>query len=169
MSLLGKKILGLVSKPRKRDGKISIPSYEQAVKIGILYTYEGERKEESIDLLKQLLDQDKHIEVLCLMDNKEIASSKNPCFYVDELNHWGKIKSEIASQFLTTSYDYLIHLDFELNDILKSFLNRTQAKCRVGYYSEIGGPYYELMIGINKSVGTSNFAEQAVKYIKSIR
>ncbi len=169
MSLLGKKMLGLVSKSKKRDAKQVIPSYEQSQSIGIIYTFEGDKKEETIDMLLNTLGENKHVDVLCFMDMREITSSKHPSFHIEQLNNWGKIDSEEATKFSETSFDYLIHLDFEMNEIMKSLLNRTKAKCRVGFYSEKAEQYYELMIGINKSAGTTNFAEQIIKYIKSIR
>lgn len=134
-----------------------------------MYTYGGDKKEESVDVLHSLIGDEKEVQVLCFIDKKEIANSTHPSFHIEQLNSWGKINSNEVVKFLESEFDYLIHLDFELNEILKSLLNRTKAKCRVGFHSEKGNLYYELMIGINKNAGTTNFAEQAVKYIKSIR
>lgn len=169
MSLIGKKMLSLFNKSGKRPKSQTIISYEQAQKIGIIYTYEGDKKEETIDHIISLIDKEKQVDVLCYMDKKEISASKNPTFSIDQLSNWGKINSEEASHFLNTPFAFLIHLDFELNEIMKSMLIHTKAKCRVGFHSETGNGFYELMIGMNKSAGTSNFAEQILKYIKAIR
>ncbi|WP_286745275.1 hypothetical protein [Roseivirga sp. UBA1976] len=169
MSILGRKILGLVNKPRKREYKEPIPPYEKATNIGVLYTYEGEKKEESINQLVEELGKHKHIQVLCFVNQKEVPSLNRATLKIDQISSWGKLNSPETESFLDTSFDYLLHLDFELNEIAQTLLNRTKAKCRVGFHSETATNYYELMIGINKSAGTANFAEQMVKYIKAIR
>lgn len=169
MSLIGKKMLSLFNKSGKRPKSQAIISYEQAQKIGIIYTYEDEKKEEAIQHIVNLINNEKVVYVLCYMDKKEVASSINPTFRVDQISSWGKINSEEASHFLNSPFDFLIHLDFDLNEIMKNMLIHTKAKCRVGFHSETGNDFYELMIGMNKSAGTSNFAEQILKYIKAIR
>lgn len=169
MSLIGKKLLSLSNNPLKRQKSQAIPSYEQAERIGILYTFEGEKKEEATDNIIHLISNEKKVDVLCYLDKKDLSNAKHPSFRIDQLNRWGKINSSEAQGFLSNSYDFLIHLDFELNEIMKNMLIHTKAKCRVGFHSETGSNFYELMIGMNKSAGTSNFAEQIIKYIKAIR
>ncbi|MBO6495185.1 hypothetical protein [Roseivirga sp.] len=169
MSLLGKKLLKMLHKPEKRAKNQEIPSFESAKNIGIIYTY-GEKKSESADSIIELIEADsKQVDVLCFIDKKDITESKHPFFKIDQLSSWGKINSPEVESFLATSFDFLIHLDFELNEIMRTMLINTKAKCRVGFHSQQAADYYELMIGMNKSAGTSNFAEQTVKYIKAIR
>lgn len=169
MSLIGKKLLSLTNKSGKRQKNLAMPSYERSQNIGILYTFD-EKKQESADAIIKLIDDsNKKIDVLCFIDRKEVESSKHPFFKIEQLNNWGKIKSEEVDQFINTSFDFLIHLDFEMNEIMKNMLIHTKAKCRVGFHAENSSDYYELMIGMNKSAGSSNFAEQTIKYIKAIR
>lgn len=169
MSLIGKRLLRLSNNKTKRPIPQVIPSYERAERVGILYTYEGDKKEEATENLISLINKEKQVDVLCYLDRKDLTNSKHPSFRIDQLNRWGKLNSSEAEEFLNTSYDYLIHLDFELNEIMKNMLIHTKAKCRVGFHTESGRNFYELMIGMNKSSGTSNFAEQIIKYIKAIR
>ena len=169
MSLIGKKLLNLFGKTSKRDSSVAIPSYEQAKRIAVLYTFEDEKKEEAVDALKELIDVTKKVDILCFIDKKEIPYGKHPSFRIEQLSNWGKINSEEVEKFLETPYDYLIHLDFEMNEIIKNLLTNTKAKCRVGFHADSASSYYELMIGMNKSAGTTNFAQQIVKYIKAIR
>lgn len=169
MSLLGKKLLSLLNNPKKRKKSQEIPSYDKAEKIGILYTYGDEKKEETIQLLRELIDDRITTEVLCYSEKKEAVQTDHPTFSIEHLNNWGKVNSPEAEQFMNTPFDFLIHLDFDLNEIMKNMLIHTKAKCRVGFHSENGLEFYELMIGMNKNAGTSNFAEQTIKYIKAIR
>lgn len=169
MSLIGKRLLRLSNNRTKRHTPQVIPSYERAERVGILYTYEGDKKEEATDHFIGLISKEKKVDVLCYLDKKDLTHAKHPSFRIDQLNRWGKLNSSEAQDFLSTSFDFLIHLDFELNEIMKNMLIHTKAKCRVGFHTESGSNFYELMIGMNKSAGTSNFAEQIIKYIKAIR
>lgn len=169
MSLIGKKLLSLMNKGGKRQKNQVFPSYENSHSIGILYTYDEKKQESAENIIKLINDESKKVEVLCFIDRKEVESSKHPFFRIEQLNNWGKIKSDEVDQFINTSFDFLIHLDFEMNEIMKNMLIHTKAKCRVGFHAENSSDYYELMIGMNKSAGSSNFAEQTIKYIKAIR
>lgn len=169
MSLLGKKLLKVLHKPDKRAKSQEIPSFEKASRIGIIYTYD-ENKSESANAVTSLLkESQKQVDILCFIDNKEVIETKHPHFNLEQLSSWGKINSTEVETFLNAPFDFLIHLDFEVNEIMRTMLINTKAKCRVGFHSEETAEFYELMIGMNKSAGSSNFAEQIVKYIKAIR
>lgn len=171
MSILAKKVLGLLNRPGKRKKK-SIPSvrpFKEAEKLGIIYTWNGREKEDELESFIQLIGENKAIEVLCYNPTKEVIDTKHPTISISDLSPLGKIKSEIAQEFINRPFDFIFHFDFELNDIIRSVLIKTNARCRVGHHSADNSAYYELMIGINKSEGMSKFAEQIVKYIKAIR
>lgn len=169
MSLIGKKILSFTSKSSRKQKKAEIPSYENAQQIGILYTYEGDKKEDAVKQIKTLLGTEKQTRILCFVNSKEDIEIKNPSFRIDQLNTWGKIESEEVNSFQEAEFDYLIHFDFESNEIIDSLLVNSKAKCRVGFHTEDAAKHYELMIGMNKSAGPSKFAEQIIKYLKAIK
>jgi len=169
MSLLGKKLLELTSKSSKRKRQIVMPNYADASHMGIIYTYGDEKKEESINELIKLIDDEKQVDVLCYINSKEIVTTKHPSFQIDQLNNWGKFNSKEVEYFQNANFDFLIHFDFEEDEIVQSLLRQTKAKCRVGFHSENTIQYYELMISMNKSAGSANFAKQIMKYIKAIK
>lgn len=171
MSILAKKLLGLLNRPSKRNKK-NIPPiipFDEAKKLGIIYTWEGQKKEEELDSFIQLIGKNKTVDVLCFNPTKENIDTKHSIISISDLTALGKLNSELAQEFTNKCFDFVFHFDFELNDIIRSILVQTNARCRVGHHSVDDSAYYELMIGINKSVGMSNFAEQIVKYIKAIR
>lgn len=171
MSILAKKLLGLLNRPSKRDKKIIPPiiPFNVAKKLAIIYTWDGQKKEEELNEFIQLINEDKTVDILCYNSGKEVIDTIHPTVSLGDLTHLGKLNSEIAQEFINEPFDFIFHFDFELNDVIKSILVQTNARCRVGYHSADNAAYYELMIGINKSVGMANFAEQVVKYIKAIR
>lgn len=169
MSLIGKKILSLTSKSIRKQNKAEIPSFASAQQIGILYTYEDEKKESSVQQMIESLGAKKEATVLCFINSKEAIETEHPSFRIDQLNTWGKIESEEVISFQKIEFDFLIHFDFETNEIIDSLLVNSKAKCRVGFHAEESARNYELMIGMNKSAGPHNFAEQIIKYLKAIK
>lgn len=171
MSLLGKKILSLgnPSDKKARSGAIH-KTFEEAGAIGILFSWEDKQQEQTIqEFIKQLGDQ-KRVSCLCFNPDKKTAPDTSfPIFDMGQLTMLGKIESPETNQFLQEPFDYLFHLDFELNDIMKSFLSRSKAHYRVGFHSEEGEKFYDLMIGINKNAGLHNFASQILKYVNALK
>ncbi|MFY0592649.1 DUF6913 domain-containing protein [Roseivirga sp.] len=172
MSILSKKLLTLFNKSDKRGKKNVLPviSFETAKSVGVLYTWKDNQKEleveKFIDLLK---NEGKSVDTLCYNPGKETINTINPVVSVTDLSALGKLNADSSNAFSNKPFDFLFHLDFELDEIVQSILNQTNARCRVGYHSPDNSSYYELMIGIDKSAGLSNFTAQIVKYIKAIK
>lgn len=171
MSTIGKKLLGLLNKPVKRSkkGEANIIPFEQAENLGVIFTWSDSKKESELAAFIKLLGEEKKVDVLCFNPTKTPINSNYPTVDISSLSNLGKLNSEVAQKFIGSSFDYIFHFDFELNEVVKSILVQSKAKCRVGLHSEDGSRYYELMIGINKSAGITNFAQQMAKYVKAIR
>lgn len=171
MSLLGKKLLSLgnPSEKRPRPAKEQKP-FSEARSLGVLFTWEGKQKESSIKNFIDRINQGRSIKCLCFNPNKkEVINSELPVFTTGELSILGKIESEQTNDFLAEPFDYLFHLDFELNDITRALLMRSKAHFRLGFHSDEGEKFYEMMIGINKSAGLDNFAGQMLKYVNALK
>jgi len=170
MSLLGRKILNLGSRPDKRPGKKVAKSFDQATTIGILYTWQDKAKEEEILRFVSAITEGRKVECLCFNpDKKTIPDTQFQVFDLSELSMLGKIDSAETNRFLQQPFDYLFHLDMDLNEICQALLSRSQAQYRVGLHSEEGEKFYELMIGINKNAGLHNFASQILKYVNALK
>lgn len=170
MSVIGKKILSLFNNPKKRKkGTIKLVPFDKAELVGILYTWSDSQKEEVLTSLIEKIGTEKKVEVLCFNPTKNPIISQHPTFDESVVTNFGKLNSEDVHRFIKAPFDYLFHLDFESNELLKNILIQTNAKCRIGVHDEEHTSFYELMIGINKSSGISNFADQMIKYVRAIR
>ena len=170
MSILGKKLLSLQNRSDRQSETVREQvTFAAARNIGILYTWESGNKESVISEFTSQIGQDRQIKFLCFNpDRKQVIETEHPVFSEADLTLLGKINSEEALHFLQEPFDYLFHLDFELNELMKSLLLRSKAKCRVGFHTESGENCYELMIGINKSAGLHNFTAQILKYVNAL-
>lgn len=170
MSVLGKKILKLFNSPKRRKkSNASLVPFEQSSSIGIIYTWVDQKKEEALEALVQQIGPNKKIEILCFNPSESAISTENASFDMTALTNFGKLNSEAVHNFIQEPFDYLFHFDLESEELVKSILVQTKARCRIGIHDEFNTDYYELMIGINKSAGISNFAKQMIKYVSSIR
>lgn len=170
MSIIGKKLFKLLHRPskRKRDGEV-ITSFEKATHLAILYTWVDPEKESVLEGFIERVGAGRQVDVLCFNPTKKPVSSQYPVLETTDISISGRLNSAVAKEFLDKSFDFIFHFDFDLNEITKSILVMTKAKCRVGFYSETRTKYYELMIGMNKNTGIANFAGQMEKYVKEIR
>lgn len=170
MSVLGKKILSLFNSPsRRKKNPESLVPFDQAKSIGILYTWVDAQKEEALSSFLEEVGQNRRVEILCFNPTKNAIETQNPVFDESVLSNFGKLNSPEVQNFIKLPFDYLFHFDLDSDEIVKSILVQTKAKCRIGIHDNNYTDYYELMIGINKSAGISNFAEQMIKYVKAIR
>lgn len=170
MSVFRKKILGLFNNPnRRKKSTESILPFEKATSVGILYTWTDSKKEEVLEGFIEQIGASKKVDVLCFNPLNTPADTRHSTFDNSALTNFGKLNSTEVQDFIKSSFDYLFHFDFESDEIIKSILVQTNAKCRIGIHDSDNTDYYELMIGINKSAGISNFAEQMIKYVKAIR
>ena len=171
MSEIGKRILSFInSGSKKTTGKRNIVPFDEARSIGVLYSWEGTKKEEAIEKFKAELSEAKSISCVCYSpDKKVVPETKNPILSVVDLSVLGKINSTVAESFVKKPFDFLFHFDFETSEITESLLINSTAKCRVGLHSDKNEKLYELMIGINKNAGIDNLIEQMLKYVKALK
>lgn len=170
MSLLGRKILSHRAKSGKRPRGQKPVSFELAQSIGILFTWEDKAKENEVKQFIDAISESRRIECLCFNpDKKTLPDTTFDVFDSSQLSVLGKIESDSTNRFLHQPFNYLFHLDLELNEMCQALLSRSQAQYRVGLHTEEGENFYELMIGINKSAGLHNFAGQMLKYVNAMK
>lgn len=172
MSLIGKKILQFKTNWTTKNIERSINAlpYDQAQSFGLLYVYESNAKEEAVhNWVERLKSDQKKVHVLCMQSDAKPPLSTFPTLTLSDMTAMGSIKNDVLVQFLERSYDYFIHLDFEVDEVVDMIIIKTKAKCKIGFYSEQHQKKYDLMIGMNKSAGIVNFVEQITKYLKSIK
>lgn len=167
MSLLGKKILNLLNNPSKaKKHSKQMISFDDSQRIGIIYTWVDKAKMTFIEEFTQSLE--KEVAILSFNPSKDLVDTIHPIFNIDELSALGKLKSEVADTFLRKQFDYLFVLDFDLSEVTQHLIVNCNAICRVGCHIDDAEEYFDLMIGVNENAGIANFAEQLLKYVKTI-
>ena len=169
MSFIGKKIHGILNRPSKRKTTADHISFEHASTIGVLFTWTDQRTLEEIEAFISEVRTIKDVKTLCYNPTKEELNINFHTVNLTDLSGLGKLNSDVANEFTQSKFDFLFHLDFELNEITQSILSNSAAKCRMGIHSTEGESYYEMMIGINQNAGLTNFAQQILKYAKGIK
>lgn len=171
MSVIGKKILLLLnSSGKERIKRGALKPFNEASSIGIIYTYEGVKKEALISGFIDKINVNKKVDRLCFNPEQNITlETKNSVFSIDDLTVFGKISSSETVEFLNKEFEYLFHLDVELNEITDVLLTKSKAQCRIGLHSDKLSIPFELMIGINKSAGLDNLIEQMLKYVNALK
>lgn len=145
------------------------PSFFNAKKIGLIYTWEGDLKREAIDdFIKVMEISGKEVSTACFY-----RSLKNITPYDDDLvvtrkdfKLFGGIKSEEAINFIDQKFDFLFHLDLNGNIFIENMLARCNACCRVGRYEELKKDYYDFMIEVGSDKKIEKLCEEMLKYTK---
>ena len=144
--------------------------FSESEKIGIIYSWEDSQKEKSIREFAESLGSNKSVSFLCFNPIKKIQpTTENPTFSKADFNLFGKIQSQTAISFMDEPFDFLFHLDFDINPMIKSLLEKSKANWKVGCYSDQGEGIYDLMIKINKSAGLKNLSDQMRIYVNALK
>lgn len=145
-------------------------SYENSKTAGIIYTWEGERKDEIInDFKKELEESGKKVKTICYKQGEINRNSRKNFFFNEEdFSRYGKIKSKLPSQFIQNRFDFLFHLDTTQNISIEYLLALSNARCRVSRLDYTKKEFYEFMIKTNKGDGFEQLCNQILHYTKSI-
>ncbi|KOF02127.1 hypothetical protein OB69_13970 [Roseivirga seohaensis subsp. aquiponti] len=144
--------------------------FSESKHIGLLYSWEDSHKEKSIQEFANSLGSNKSIDFLCFNPIKKIQpATESPTFSRADFNLFGKIQSETVLSFMEKPFDYLFHLDFDINSSIKPLLTKSRANWKVGCHSDQGEGIYDLMIKINKSAGLKNLSDQMLIYVNALK
>ena len=167
------KIFELVKKrivtKNKRD-RIN-PSFLNAKKIGLIYTWEGNSKREVVDeFIKELEIAGKEVDTACFFKNlKSQDPPENDLIITrNDFNLFGRIISEELSNFISQNFDFLFHLDFQGNIFIENILARSQACCRIGRYDDRKKEYYDFMLDVGSNQKIEILCSEMMKYTKQI-
>ncbi len=122
--------------------------YNEAKRIGIIFSVEDKGKHETVKELIRKLEQDgKQVQVIeFLPEKKENYEFKFDFFTEKDLSFWGNLTSHDALKFADVPFDFLFCLDTVPNPLVLHLLARSKAKCRVGRSWDDDRNYFELMI-----------------------
>jgi len=144
--------------------------FSESERIGLIYSWEDSQKEKSVYAFAKSIGIEKSITFLCFNPIKKFEpATDNPTFSKADFNLFGKIKSQAVLSFMEEPFDYLFHLDFDVNPLIRPLLAKSRANCKVGCHSEDGEGIYDLMIKINKSAGLKNLSDQMLIYVNALK
>ncbi len=124
----------------------SVP-YKTANKFGVVFCNDEQSKIEAADKLMALLKMDgKSVKTLAYERNNTIKHLPYDTFSKSNVGFWGSFNGKQVLDFIAAEYDFLICLDEQPNDLIKSILANSRAKCRVGRYKENSESSFELLL-----------------------
>lgn len=158
----------LKKNPVKREN----PSFHSARHIGIIFTWEGEKKTEIIQKFLQELDlTGKNFETLCFLPSsaRQVQVPEAFRFFTkNDFNALGTIRSEFVQGFIDKKFDFLFHLDTLSNIYIENIMARCQAKCRVSSYDLSRKDYYDFMIKAGENQAIDQLCREILHYTKSL-
>lgn len=145
-------------------------SFDQSKTAGIVYSWEGDRKEEIINNFKKELElSGKKVKIICYKsDEINRSSRKNYFFNEEDFSNYGNIKSSLPSRFIQIKLDFLFHLDTTQNIFIEYLLAYSKARCRVSRVDYTKKDLYEFMIKTKNGEGLEQLCNQILHYTKSI-
>lgn len=150
-----------------QDIRKSVP-YVESKNIGIIFSNDDSEKSIYAEKLKSLLNEDrKQIKVLAYDRNVEVKHLPFESFSKKDINFWGSFTNQSIDNFAGTSFDFLICLDNNPNEIIRNLLAKSQAKCRVGICDNFEN-YSKLFELVIQSSNDVNLVDNVYAYTKKI-
>lgn len=123
-------------------------SYKKAVSIGLIFTVEDRQKHDTIkEFIRKLEHDGKQVKALgFLPPNQENYEFLFDFFTYREISFWGNITATSALTFADTTFDFLIYIDTNPNELILNLVAKSRAKCRVGKYWADKEAFFEMMV-----------------------
>lgn len=142
-------------------------SYTKANKIGIIYHNDDLAKIDEAEKLATLLKMDgKLVKTMAYEHKNSIKHLPYDTISKSNFDFWGKFRGKPLLDFTSAEFDFLICLDRQPNNFIKSILAESLAKCRIGRYSEENQNTFEMLF--DDSNGGNQWVEKLYQYIKKL-
>lgn len=167
--MLNKKILAYKTRSLVKNSKVARKSisYNDARSIGIIFTTDDLKKHETVKkFVKQLQKDGKKVQVLSFLPKgKQNHEFLFDFFTIKDVTFWGSFTANQVADFTKKPFDFLYYLDTDNNPLIKNILALSNAKCRIGKFSEENNPVCELMIQTSDE-STQELANEMYRYTK---
>lgn len=146
------------------------PSFVSSRRIGIIFTWEGQKKFEIIEQFRNELELSGKKTKMIAFHNEKITPNINKLdfFCLTDFSPFGSIKSERLRYFSRGKFDFLFHLDTTQNTYIEYIMALSQAKCRVSRVDYSRKDFYDFMIKSGESEGIEQLCKQILFYTKSL-
>ena len=153
---------------KKNKAARSTLKYQNAKRIGIIFSIEDKPKDEIIKGFTQQLETDgKQVSVLSYLPKKRENHEFSFNFFTkNDLSFWGYFTSPEVLSFAKENFDYLLYIDHEPNPIFEGVLAMSHAKCRIGKFQENRDRFFEMMITTQNGKDIKGLIDEMYRYIK---
>lgn len=158
---------------KKASGGRTTTTYQQAQRIGIVFTNDDEKKLNLVNEFASTLRLDgKEVAMLPFASLKKDRMS--PALEFGEISKKDltvscKWKKDDIYHFINSSFDYLLHLDLERNKYIDYIFAESNAKCRIGACHDNDQHHYELIVSLqDQKKGLKEYLGELKKYLKII-
>ncbi len=160
----------------KTERSPKVYNYTDATKIGILYKVVDDKMYQSVkQFVKHLKEEEgiRKIMALGYVDEKEVPYEYQSKLEFDyfcrkELNKFGKPGGITVNNFIEEEYDILIDLTIEQCLPLRFVLLNSQARFKVGLYSEENQSYFDMMLSIDQLNNIEQLIQSINHYLSII-
>lgn len=138
------------SQMRKNRPKRGSTPYKDVRRVGMLFTMSNLDDYEAIRAFESRMKKEgKEVQVLCyLPKNVENFHFHYDIFTNTDFSATGEVKASNIANFLEQKFDYLICLDKTPNMYIEYLLAASQARFRIGNFTNGKESLFELMIGL---------------------
>ena len=161
---------------KRIERKPEIVSFDEAVKIGILYEATDERNSDSVKSYVKIIRSVYKKDVLAMgyVDKKETHKSQYAQFGLDfftrkDLNFRMIPVNPIVNNFIDEKFDILINLNSGKCFPLRYISAMSKARFRVGRYSSSNTVYFDLMIKLKGDPPIRTVIEETEHFLRLIR
>jgi hypothetical protein len=81
---------------------------------------------------------------------------------------FGDITKPEVKELLQEEFDYMIHVDMEINIYSDLVMSKNRAKCRIGRYFESHENQYDMMIKVSNDKKVNYLLDQIYHYTKAL-
>jgi hypothetical protein len=146
-------------------------NFNNAKKIGIVFTYRKEVDDAVQRLVNYFQSRDIEVNVLCYYDEKEIPAKVTPSYMKAickrDVSWYGRPLLDYVHEFIRTPFDILIDLDLDDFPVINYIVTLSVAKMKAGRRSYCGNPY-DFVLSMVGKIDHHLFVEQLKHYLLTI-
>lgn len=161
---------------RQHQTRRRLTTLEDARSVGILYDSSDEKNFNLIRKYVKDLRENHHKDVLALgyYDQNELPPLRFAKLGLDfftrkDLNWYYKPITPVVRNFVNREFDILIDLHLGNSLPFRYVVAQSKAGFKIGRYERVVLPYYDFLISTTDSVNLTQFTDQVMHYLKSLR